>query len=127
MNNRLSGKIAVTRSFGDFSMKSKGLTSEPFVNKIALNDSDKFIVLCSDGIWDVVNEEDIFYLTLNIEQSEPMAKEILKLAIENIGNISLDCVVLDIKNAWESLGHITGKSISEEVVDAIFTKFCLGK
>lgn len=67
VNNRLSGKIAVTRSFGDFSMKSKGLTSEPFVNKIALNDSDKFIVLCSDGIWDVVNEEDIFYLTLNIE------------------------------------------------------------
>ena len=75
-------------------MKSKGLTSEPFVNKIALNDSDKFIVLCSDGIWDVVNEEDIFYLTLNIEQSEPMAKEILKLAIENGSTDNMSCIVI---------------------------------
>ena len=75
-------------------------------------------------------EFDISSLTITNErhlQALKDANESLKLAIENIGNISLDCAVLDIKNAWESLGHITGKSISEEVVDAIFTKFCLGK
>ena len=55
------------------------------------------------------------------------ANENITQALNAIGNASLDCVVLDIKNAWEDLGKITGKCISEEVVDAIFTKFCLGK
>ncbi|MBQ8749285.1 MAG: tRNA uridine-5-carboxymethylaminomethyl(34) synthesis GTPase MnmE [Clostridia bacterium] len=48
-------------------------------------------------------------------------------ALNAIGKVSLDCVVLDIKNSWNSLGKITGKTITDEVLDAIFTKFCLGK
>ena len=51
----------------------------------------------------------------------------IKLALDNMLNVGLDCSAVDIRNAWESLGEITGKSISNEVVDAIFTKFCLGK
>lgn len=44
-----------------------------------------------------------------------------------IGTTSLDCVMLDIRDAWNSIALITGKSITEEVLDSIFSKFCLGK
>jgi tRNA modification GTPase len=42
-------------------------------------------------------------------------------------NMPLDCITIDIKNAAESLGEITGESVSEDVMHEIFSRFCLGK
>ena len=41
--------------------------------------------------------------------------------------VPLDMLSIDITNSIQSLGEITGESISEEVVKGIFAKFCLGK
>ncbi len=41
--------------------------------------------------------------------------------------MDMDCVTIDLNAAWSSLGEITGKTVSEEIIDRIFTKFCLGK
>lgn len=41
--------------------------------------------------------------------------------------VDMDCVTIDLNGAWTSLGEITGKTVSEEIIDRIFTKFCLGK
>ena len=94
VNERLNGKLAISRAFGDFSMKSKGLTCEPFINKIVLSESDKFIILCTDGIWDVINEEDLFYLTLNMEQTEQIARDIIKQALDNGSTDNMSCIVI---------------------------------
>lgn len=40
---------------------------------------------------------------------------------------TVDIVILEIKKAWESLGKITGETENESIIDAIFSKFCLGK
>ena len=93
-NGRLNGKLEVTRGFGDFAMKSKGLTCEPFINKIVLNESDKFVVLCTDGVWDVVNEEDLFYLTINVEDTEQIARDILNHAMKNGSKDNMSCIVI---------------------------------
>lgn len=56
------------------------------------------------------------------------AKQSIKKAIEiNKLKQSQDLVAIDIKEATELLGQITGKSASEDVVTRIFEKFCLGK
>lgn len=39
----------------------------------------------------------------------------------------IDLVEIDIKEAFDSLGEITGESYPEELITALFTKFCLGK
>jgi tRNA modification GTPase len=39
----------------------------------------------------------------------------------------LDCITIDIKNAAEFLGEITGESVSEDVIHEIFSRFCIGK
>ena len=55
------------------------------------------------------------------------ADEALSSAIGAIGEYPLDLVSCDIKTAWEKLGEITGTTASEDVIDKIFEKFCVGK
>ncbi len=51
----------------------------------------------------------------------------LTRASKNINEDSLDLVSIDIKEAYMAIGEITGNTTSEEIIDAIFDKFCLGK
>ena len=39
----------------------------------------------------------------------------------------MDIVAIDIKDILESLGEITGEDVSENIINEIFSKFCLGK
>ena len=47
--------------------------------------------------------------------------------LQNIKEFPLDCVALDIKTIWNTLGEITGETADEKILDKIFSKFCLGK
>ncbi len=54
------------------------------------------------------------------------AKNSLEDARENIGE-TFDVLSIDIKSAWDALGEITGLTATEEIIDNIFKKFCVGK
>ncbi|MBR6737964.1 MAG: tRNA uridine-5-carboxymethylaminomethyl(34) synthesis GTPase MnmE [Clostridia bacterium] len=41
--------------------------------------------------------------------------------------VPLDLVAEDVKAVWDALGEITGTTASEEIIDEIFAKFCVGK
>ena len=41
--------------------------------------------------------------------------------------LSVDFLVIDLQNAWEKLGKITGETVEDNLLDQIFSKFCLGK
>ena len=55
------------------------------------------------------------------------ASKSLTTALENLESDSLDLISIDIKDAYTSLGEITGTTTSEKIIDQIFKKFCLGK
>ncbi len=49
-------------------------------------------------------------------------------AIEAIDiNMPIDCIEVDIRNAIENLGEITGDSVGEDIINNIFKNFCIGK
>ena len=39
----------------------------------------------------------------------------------------LELIEIDISSAYENLGFITGDSVREDVIDQVFSRFCLGK
>ena len=43
------------------------------------------------------------------------------------GGIPLEFMEIDIRNAYEELGFITGDSVQDDVIDEVFSRFCLGK
>lgn len=55
------------------------------------------------------------------------AENSLRSAIEAFDMADLDCVTIDIKEAWDALGEITGVTVTQEIINNIFDKFCLGK
>ncbi|MFV9510304.1 tRNA uridine-5-carboxymethylaminomethyl(34) synthesis GTPase MnmE [Tepidibacillus sp. LV47] len=56
------------------------------------------------------------------------AKKSLEDAIQSIEQwLPVDMVAIDIKNAWDQLGEIIGDSVSEDLVNQIFSQFCVGK
>ena len=42
-------------------------------------------------------------------------------------NMPIDMIELDIRNIWETLGTINGSTYEEELLDEMFSRFCLGK
>ncbi|WP_352405024.1 tRNA uridine-5-carboxymethylaminomethyl(34) synthesis GTPase MnmE [Sporanaerobacter acetigenes] len=42
-------------------------------------------------------------------------------------NVPLDCIEVDVKNCWNYLGEISGETVSEDILDKIFSEFCIGK
>lgn len=55
------------------------------------------------------------------------AKQNIENALQTIDEISLDAISVDLHLAWEALGEITGTTANEEIITAIFSKYCLGK
>ena len=51
-------------------------------------------------------------------------KEVRK-GIEN--NYPIDMVEIDLKDIWNLLGEIIGESYDEELLDNLFSRFCVGK
>lgn len=49
----------------------------------------------------------------------------LKESINN--NMPIDLLEIDIKNIWSKLGEIIGETYEDELIDQLFSQFCLGK
>ena len=47
--------------------------------------------------------------------------------IENINCLTPDLIAVDLREAWSALGEITGETANEEIINAVFSKFCVGK
>ena len=70
---------------------------------------------------DTLNNERQIGLAIQAEQSMKNAIRTLEDSME------LDLVTIDLENAWTSLKEITGKAGKEDLLDEIFSRFCLGK
>lgn len=55
------------------------------------------------------------------------ALDSIKSATYNVEDAPIECTLIDLHAAYSALGEITGDTASEDVIDRIFTKFCLGK
>ncbi|WP_296117762.1 tRNA uridine-5-carboxymethylaminomethyl(34) synthesis GTPase MnmE [uncultured Eubacterium sp.] len=72
---------------------------------------------------------DEVYIT-NIRQKNALAEaeSSLKMVLQSIDDgMPEDFFTIDMMNAYETLGTIIGESVGEDLVNEIFSKFCMGK
>jgi len=108
-NNRLFGQLALTRAFCDRKMKPHGLIATPAVTSVIIkeklpstsnlitqngdnnensqnipdiHENDLYLVLASDGIWDVSAEEDLMRIFVN-ENKNRTTKELTKILLQH--------------------------------------------
>ena len=102
------------------------------VLKVSLLNNDASIIL--DKIKELFNLEkletsDLTYLS-NARSISLLKKSLNNIsnAIDNINNNDpIDIVELELKDAWSTLGEIIGETYTDELLDELFSRFCLGK
>ena len=101
----------------------------------------KISALKKEGIEDLYNKiTELFNLdVINIDNeiviTNERHKKIIKDAIINLNkskealknNMPIDIIAIGLKDVLTNLGEITGEEASEEIIDEIFSRFCLGK
>ena len=111
--------------------------------KLNLNDNDCVYVSAKEniGIDDLKNKIKELYNLEKIETedlsylSSARSISLLKQALQSLKNADkgiddnypIDMVEIDIKDSWNILGEIIGETYEEELIDQLFSQFCLGK
>ncbi len=77
---------------------------------------------------EVTFNDEIYITNMRQKNSLQRAKESMILVLESIHNLMPeDFYSIDLMNCYESLGNIVGESLEDDLVNEIFSKFCMGK
>lgn len=119
---RINGDIALSRSFGDFHLKSKFnlkeneqmLIAEPDIIIYDRNESDDVLVLACDGLWDVCNNEDVIdYVRMLYKLGESsmllIAEDLIDHALECGSSDNITVIVLRLPGA--NIGDSSGGGV----------------
>ncbi|KAF2288456.1 hypothetical protein GH714_007594 [Hevea brasiliensis] len=87
--------LAMARAFGDFCLKDYGLISTPEVSYRRLTKNDEFVVLATDGIWDVLSNYDVIRIVASATKRSLAAKMVVKYAVRAWKNKNPGCRVDD--------------------------------
>ena len=96
---RVFGTLMLTRSFGDKEMKKYGVLSTPDIYFKNVEKDDIFVVISSDGIWDVVEENEIFEMAQKGISSSDLSKKIVNLAKERETHDNISCIVVKLNKS----------------------------
>ena len=92
---RIFGKLILTRTLGDKEMKKYGVIPVPDFYTKKIEKDDLFVIIASDGIWDVINEEELYKMGNEKElSSEIFSKKIMDLAKERDTRDNSSCIVI---------------------------------
>ncbi|KAF5203719.1 phosphatase 2C [Thalictrum thalictroides] len=115
--------LAMARAFGDFCLKDYGVISIPECSHRVLTERDQFIVLASDGVWDVLSNEDV----VDIVSSAPSRSSAARLVVDSaarewkhkyptskMDDCAVVCMYLDGKMDSESEAEDQGISVATD-------------
>ena len=92
--NRVGGVLAVTRAFGDHSLKDSGLIAVPHIVKYTLKPFDKFLVMASDGVWDELSDQEAIMHCKDEVSSKQIAQNIVKVVLQRGTKDNVSVIVL---------------------------------
>ncbi|CAK9206347.1 unnamed protein product [Sphagnum troendelagicum] len=111
--------LAMARAFGDFCLKDYGVISVPEMSYRQLTERDLFIVLASDGIWDVLSNDEVVHIVASAPTRATAARALVESAVRvwrlkyptsKVDDCAVVCLYLDDPDSAHE--HPTGEDIS---------------
>ncbi|CAO2834360.1 unnamed protein product [Amaranthus hypochondriacus] len=90
---RVNGQLAVSRAFGDKSLKSH-LRSDPHVQDKTIDVSTDLLILASDGLWKVLSNEEAVNIARKIKDPQKAAKQLATEALKRDSKDDISCIVV---------------------------------
>ena len=73
-------------------------------------------------------EEEIYITNARHTELLTKAEKSLENVLEAVtGDLPEDLYTVDLMDAYENLGYITGEAVEEDLINEIFSRFCVGK
>ncbi|KAJ8628532.1 hypothetical protein MRB53_021839 [Persea americana] len=103
--------LAMARAFGDFCLKDYGVISVPEFSHRILTERDQFVVLASDGVWDVLSNEEVVEIVSSSPNRSSAARILIDYAVREwklkyptskVDDCAVVCLFLDGKMDSES-------------------------
>lgn len=101
-------------------------------NEIALSAKSGDVEELKQRLYDMFNAGEIQTSDLLITNERHLscltqAKVQIDVALAETARATLDIVTSAMRDGWATLGEITGTNAQEDIIDRIYSKFCLGK
>ena len=133
MGNLDSKKLIIFVNKSDLEQKiNLGNISREIIlgNTVSDNGLDNLLVAIKNKLnLDSIVNKDMSYLSnireITLVNKASVALNSAKKSLEE--GLPIDVIEIDLKRAWEYLGEIIGDAYEDELVDNIFSNFCLGK
>ena len=93
---RVYGSLMLGRAFGDWELKSYGVTCEPYIKRININHDDKYIILATDGVWDTLEDIDVYDLSKKFNNSKELCNTIVYKSLEKGSTDNISCFVINL-------------------------------
>jgi len=120
-------KVDLSQKLDRTSMKEFMIVETSIVNDHGLEDLEQAIIkMFALG---ELNNKDMTYVS-NIRHIDLLNKVTVNIEDALMGidsSMPLDLIEIDIKLAWANLGEIIGEDVKEDLLDQLFSQFCLGK
>ena len=91
---RVYGSLMLTRAFGDNELKKYGVICTPHINKIEIDSNDKYIIIASDGVWDVMNDNEVYEISKICKNSKDYCDKIVKTSLDKGSMDNISCFVV---------------------------------
>ncbi|KAL8521732.1 hypothetical protein ACS0TY_012032 [Phlomoides rotata] len=101
---RVGGVLAVSRAFGDRLLKQY-VVADPEIQEEKVDDTLEFLILASDGLWDVVTNEEAVSMTKPIQDPEEAAKRLMQEAHQRGSGDNITVVVVRFLADKEESSH----------------------
>jgi tRNA modification GTPase len=76
----------------------------------------------------VIASDSVLVTSVRHQEALRRASEHLRASVEALEqHIPLDFVSIDLRAAYDALGEVTGETASDDLLDKIFSEFCIGK
>ncbi|KAL6176935.1 hypothetical protein ACLB2K_053567 [Fragaria x ananassa] len=97
---RVNGQLAVSRAFGDKSLKSH-LRSDPDIQDTYIDTNTDVLILASDGLWKVMGNQEAVDIARKNKDPMKAAKELTAEALKRDSKDDISCVVVRFRGRYK--------------------------